>query len=219
MSAIVSNDTAKEMSVLVECTAFKIVDKRDVLVEERNGGKNKRLRLVGVIQKCDEVNTNRRIYPLSVVKPAIDKIQPLIKDRRVLGELDHPDAAVPKVHLGRVSHLVTKVWLDGKNVMGEIEVLDKMPCGGMLKALIESNIPISVSSRGVGSCGVVTISDGIAYEVLPNFKFITWDIVADPAVVEAQLSVMESKNYLTHVKKIDVADFARRFGECLRGMK
>ena len=184
-----------DIPVLVECNVFDIANVREVLTEGRGAKPRKTLRLAGVVQKCDDVNENMRIYPQPVIQEAIGAIKDRVQSRQVLGELDH--ASDPKIHLDRVSHLMAKVWMEGKMVMGEVEVIPNTPCGNILSSLIESEVPISISSRGVGDMKPVMLEgyDQECYEVLPGFRFITWDIVADPSVSEAQLSVVESRQY------------------------
>jgi hypothetical protein len=101
-----------------------------------------------------------------------------------------------KIHLDRVSHLVTKLWMENKKVYGELEVLSDMPCGKILLALVEAQIVPCISSRGIGDMSPTVIegTNEEGYDVLPGFRFVTWDIVAEPSVTEAQLSVLESKN-------------------------
>ena len=43
-----------------------------------------------IIQTCDEVNQNRRMYPGSVLKEGMGNCTPRMKRRAFLGELDHP---------------------------------------------------------------------------------------------------------------------------------
>lgn len=206
--------TSNNIKIMSDQNDFEVLDSRKVIVEDR-GQKVKRTRLTGIIQKCDQLNENRRRYSTAVLKEAVGAIQENLNSRRVLGELDHPSDA--KIHIDRVSHLMTKVWMEDKKVLGEVEVLDKLPCGQILAGLIESNIPVCISSRGVGDMEpIVTENFGEeAYEVMPGYRFVTWDIVAEPSVSEAQLSVMESlqrKKTLT----LDVRSFAQKFGEALR---
>ena len=154
---------------------------------------------------------------MDVMAEAVDAIQKNLKARMVMGELEH--SVDPKIHLDRVSHLMTKVWIENSKVMGELEVLDKMPCGKILMSLIESEIPICISSRGVGDMEpVMTENFGEeAYDVLPGYRFITWDIVAEPSVTEAQLSVMESLQ--RHKSGYDLDKFVAEFRNALKQLR
>jgi hypothetical protein len=184
------------MNLLKEYSTFKIVKSKDVLAEDRNGKAVKKLRLTGTVQKCDEFNENHRKYSFDIIREAVEAIQPAVKGRKVIGEFDHPCDA--KIHMDRASHLMTKVWMDGKNVMGELEVIEGMPCGQMLKALVEAGVTIGISSRGIGDMRPI-VAEGFdeAYEVMPGFRFVTWDVVAEPSVKEAELSVLESRQRLS----------------------
>ena len=76
--------------------------------------------LVGVCQRAGVKNGNGRIYKKDTLRREVEAYQKAIKERRSLGELDHPDDSV--INLKNASHLVTKMWWDGDNVMGKIEV-------------------------------------------------------------------------------------------------
>ena len=179
-------------SVIQDAMPLKVVDVSRIIAEDKEGVSRPALRLTGIFQRADDINTNGRIYPLTVLKEAVDSIQDQINSRSVMGEFDHPSDA--KIHMDRVSHLLTKLWLDGKIVYGQVEVLEEMPCGKMLKALIESNVQVSVSSRGVGDMKTKNLEEGKeAYEVLPGYQLVTFDAVAEPSVGDTQLSVMESR--------------------------
>jgi hypothetical protein len=83
-----------------------------------------------------------------------------------------------KTSLKRVSHVITDLWIEKGLVMGEAEILNT-PEGKTLKALIEAQIPIGVSSRGFGSTKPAADE---AEDVQDDFSLKTYDFVADPAV-------------------------------------
>jgi len=60
--------------------------------------------------------------------------------------------------------------------MGILEILPT-PSGNIVKSLIESNIKIGVSSRGMGSLKQV----GEVLEVQDDFDLLGWDIVSTPS--------------------------------------
>jgi hypothetical protein len=101
-----------------------------------------------------------------------------------------------KLHLDRVSHLITKLWMEGKYVYGVAEVLEDMPCGGPLATLLRNKVRVGISSRGVGDMEEV-VSEGMSkFEVQPGYQFVTWDVVGEPSVKEATMNMMESRNRL-----------------------
>src|ERR1700758_4791868 len=88
------------------------------------------LRVGGECQLADVKNANGRVYPLPLWQRGMEsgKIKSRLGERKMLGELDHPESG--KTALSRVSHLMTKLELvpskfhEGKTaVYGEYEVL------------------------------------------------------------------------------------------------
>lgn len=144
------------------------------MVKESKDSNSGRIVLKGIIQKADTLNQNGRIYPRAILEREVRNYQKFIKERRALGELDHPATSV--VELKNVSHLVTKAWIDGDVVMGEIEILPT-PKGQILKSLVEAGVKIGISSRGVGS----TQNEGGHQIVNDDFQLICWDMVAEPS--------------------------------------
>ena len=136
--------------------------------------------LVGVCQRSGTKNGNGRVYNKDTLGREIKNYQDAIKDRRSLGELDHPDDSV--INLKNASHLVNKMWWDGDSVMGKIEVLDT-PSGSILKALVKSGVKLGISSRGMGS---TSQKDGVTM-VEDDYQLICFDIVSEPSTPGAYL--------------------------------
>jgi hypothetical protein len=137
----------------------------------RNQGK---IQLRGVLQKCDTLNQNGRIYPRSVLERELINYQKFIKENRALGECDHPDSSV--VELKNVSHIVREARMEGDAVIGIVELLDT-PAGKILQSLVESGVTLGISSRGVGS----TKDSGDAQIVQEDFQLICFDMVSEPS--------------------------------------
>jgi|TARA_R110000824_G_scaffold102194_2_gene242492 hypothetical protein len=130
--------------------------------------------LSGKLQESDVENGNGRIYPHKVMIREIETYSKLVKENRALGELDHPDDNV--INLKNASHMVTSVWMENKNVMGKVKVLDT-PSGRILRGLVESGAQLGISSRGMGS---VTESMGKTI-VEDDFQLICFDFVSEPS--------------------------------------
>jgi len=130
--------------------------------------------LTGVMQKADQENGNGRVYGKRILEREVQNYQKMIDDRRALGELDHPEDSV--VNLKNASHIVTKMWWDGNNVMGKVKVLDT-PSGKILKSLVESGVKLGISSRGLGS----TRKESGKTIVEDDFQLICFDFVQEPS--------------------------------------
>jgi len=126
---------------------------------------------------------NGREYPKNLIEREIKRLSEDLKNRRVLGELDHP--ADGKTSLKRVSHVITKLWIeDDGRVMGEAEILNT-DMGRQLKALIEAQVQVGVSSRGFGSTRTVQREGKAVEEVGDDYVLKTYDFVCDPAMKSA----------------------------------
>lgn len=175
--------------VIRDCCPFKLIKAPETITESKTN--RKYTRLTGLVQKADYPNENGRVYPKNVMSEAIEALQPAISQRMVLGELDHPDDA--KIHTENACLLLTKLWMEGNDVYAQFEVLEGMPKGQMLKALIEQGVTISISSRGVGDMETMMENGSEFNKVLPGFRFVCFDAVNEPSVEGTALNVMESK--------------------------
>lgn len=167
----------------------------DILTESdkrfiKNGG----MILSGVIQRSEARNGNGRIYPHSILEREMKRYKSLVEQRMALGELDHPEHSM--IALDKVSHLVTEVWWNGKDVMGKIEVLNT-PKGKILQELVNANVKIGISSRGTGSVREIR-GDTIVED---DFNLICFDIVSEPSTHGAFMS--RQNESLTRGNRID----------------
>jgi hypothetical protein len=156
---------------------------------EQNGGM---LVVTGPLQAAEKKNQNGRIYPKAVLEREAENYSAAnIAERRALGELDHPESSV--VNLQNVSHNVRKIWWEGLNLMGEVEVLST-PSGNILKELFKNGIKLGISSRGLGSVKELREQDGEeTVEVQDDFELICWDFVSNPSTQGAFMApLMES---------------------------
>ena len=149
----------------------------------------------GIIQAAGKPNANNRIYPRPILEREDKKYQELITDRRSLGDLDHPDS--PIVQLENVSHLVTGTGWDGENLIGEIEVLDT-PKGQILGKLVDRDIKLGISSRGLGS----TSRTNEGYDMVDDdFNLVCYDMVINTSTSNAFMNLQESVAYQTLIKQ------------------
>lgn len=133
-----------------------------------------------LLQMANTKNHNGRIYPTKVLTREVNKYSELVKKRRAMGELDHPDS--PIVELKNVSHLITDIYMEGDEVRGNLEILDT-PQGRILKSIIEQGVKIGISSRGVGSLQKENDNN----IVQDDFELIAFDAVSSPSTPGAFL--------------------------------
>ena len=169
--------------LLTEYRPFQ-VDKRLV---EQSIKEKKPLIVSGIIQRAEAKNQNGRIYPTEILMREIKNyVNGPIKERRALGELDHPESSV--INLQNVSHNITEIKIKGNDVYGTFEILDT-PAGRILKELFANNITVGVSSRGMGSVEESMGDDGDStVTVQDDFELLCWDFVSTPSTHGAFVS-------------------------------
>lgn len=167
--------------VLVETQLFK---PQGILLSEGKMSDRGNPMVEGILATAEVKNGNGRYYPRELWERELNKYMASVKENRALGELDHPESSV--INLKNVSHNIKDMWWDGDKVMGKVEILPT-PSGNILKALIESNITVGVSSRGMGS---LEDRDGVL-EVQDDFELLCWDFVSTPSNPGSYMSVIK----------------------------
>lgn len=194
---LLTEDTSK--TILTETKApFIFKPTKPASLAESSDGKGKVLVVEGIFGRINAKNENNRRYPKSVWERNLQEnssFMSRLKNRSILGELEHPESG--NTHLERVSHLLSKVWLEsigagnafgvepGEYVMGRMEILPT-PRGQILRALYEAKVSVGVSSRGRGG---VTTTEGVDV-VQDDYELDTFDAVYMPSVKEARPRAM-----------------------------
>jgi len=158
--------------------------------EEKDGQKEYKIR--GIFLQSDMKNKNGRVYPYETLMREVARYnKEFINKNRAFGELGHPDG--PTVNLERVSHMVKKLYPEGKNFIGEAKILDT-PMGKITKNLMDEGATLGVSSRGMGT---LMQRDGINYVKSDYYLATAADIVADPSAPDAFVEgIMENKEWV-----------------------
>lgn len=146
-------------------------DQAHIVLEHSNEGDQKSLHLNGICIQGDIKNANQRVYSSQEIGKAVKTLNEQISGGySVLGEVDHP--ADLRINLDRVSHMITKMWMDGPNGYGKLKILPT-PMGKLIESMLEAGVKLGVSSRGSGDV------DNNGY--VQGFEIITVDVVAQPS--------------------------------------
>ena len=194
-------DTIKLISEAVEEVEYITEDKE-------GGGKNYKIK--GIFLQADIKNRNGRVYPMEVLEKEVNRYnKKFINEKRAYGELGHPEG--PTVNLERVSHMVTELYPDGKNFIGEAKIMET-PMGKIVKSLMNEGGKLGVSSRGMGS---LDQKNGANY-VRDDFYLATAaDIVADPSAPNAFVEgIMEGKEWVWNngaLLEAELVELKRKF--------
>ena len=200
--------------------------------ELKNGKKNYKIR--GVFLQSEVKNRNGRVYPKETLTKEVSRYnREFVEQKRAFGELGHPDG--PTVNLERVSHMITKLFPDGNNFIGEAKIMDT-PYGKIVKNLIDEGAKLGVSSRGMGS--LQRGRNGEAQVGRDFYLATAADIVADPSAPDAfvegimegkewvwengvikQKELEEYKEYIQDAKRLKIAEAkAKVFESFLKGL-
>lgn len=202
------------MSKIPLIDSFDFQVSQDILKESLE--KHGKLIVRGVIQRADAKNQNNRVYPYEILAPQVQKYEQLVNDRRAMGELDHSQSSV--ISLANVSHLLTNLEWQGKDLYGTFEILTT-PSGNILRELFMNGVKIGISSRGLGS--VKRTAEGYD-EVDEDFELICWDMVSNPSThgsfVFPVNEGVEPSNFITD-KYEKVNSIVRDIFDCLQPNK
>jgi len=199
--------------LIVDYMPFEVTPQQ---INESLSNNDGRLIVNGVLQRANAKNQNGRIYPRdTLMREAENYSKVQIKERRALGELDHPDSSV--VNLNNVSHNVMEMHWKGDDLVGTVEVLGT-PAGNILKELFKSGIKLGISSRGLGSVEELGEADDKGNQtvaVQPDFELIAFDFVSNPSTHGAFLSPIREGVENNQIRKVTKVE--RIINDILRG--
>jgi hypothetical protein len=170
--------------LLIDHTPFHIAK---LSLSEAKGTPSGRMRIKGKLQESEVKNGNGRVYPKEVLMREVEKyIEGSVKTNTAMGELDHPESTI--INLKNASHNIKRVWWEGNDLMGELELLNT-PSGKIAQEIISAGIPLGISSRGMGSVKQI----GETVEVQDDFELLCWDLVSVPSTPGAYMKLSEGK--------------------------
>jgi hypothetical protein len=207
----------REPKLLIDTTIFNTRKMEKTLMAEDKSapgatgkGETPIMRVWGVLQEGEIRNENLRVYPTPILQEAVDAIQEDITSRALYGEYGHPENA--KINMERISHLSTKARMDGRLVLGEMEILDNQPLGRSLRGLFERKCQVCTSSRSLGDVEELLKDGEKTFLVQEGLRIICWDMVADPSVRRAVMKPLnESRNRIIQAAREE----QRRTGKLL----
>ena len=161
--------------------------------------------LEGIFAQFGVINNNDRIYEENEYLPHLEYLTKKITDKRLLGELDHPEKF--DISLSKVSHLIEKLEYnkEKRQIIGRVRLLDT-PQGKIAKELVESGVPISISSR---AAGLVESNKQVKIK-----KIFTYDLVADPGFENAVLIKMNESLGIIN-ENVAIYDVTDKYPELL----
>ena len=173
------------LKLIQEAALYDLV----VLTEQENIHKKRNIKFKGPYAVAEAINANRRRYPEKILDEAVNTYnKDYIITERSVGELNHSDRA--DVDYNNACHKILSMEKEGKEWIGESQVLLGTPKGDLLAGLLENKVKVGVSTRGVGS----VMKENNTVNV---YKLITVDVVYDPSAPGAFVDgILECKNFM-----------------------
>lgn len=152
---------------------LKLITETSYDFEIKESKEDKTLYLMGIFSSAEKKNKNGRVYKKEILEREISKLKEgPIKERTCIGQIGHPEDS-PETNLEKAAIITEDLEWKGSDVYGKARVLNT-PSGKVLRNLIEDNISIGISSRGLGTLD----EDGTVND---DLQILTWDCVANPS--------------------------------------
>ncbi len=153
----------------------------------------------GEFAKAEYANLNKRVYPLSVLREAYEKILPEVKNRRLVGQLSHP--STPMVEPEKIAVYFPELELKENSLVGTA-FPSSTPNGEIVKGLLKDGVKLGFSTRSTGSVAPYNgpLGEGLVV-VKPGLTLRAIDIVFNPSAGTFPDVVTESAIYLGQTTK------------------
>jgi hypothetical protein len=187
----------------------------EIIGEDTNGVKKKRMYVEGEYSTADTQNRNGRSYPKPILQREVDSLRRLIdEDGGILGDLEHPQRMVnetvedyvrraSKRSFDRAACNIIHLEMKGNSVIGKAIILhDDGSHGSKAASIANSGFKLGISSRAVGGKSIPS-ANGVAI-VPEDIRFVTFDLVESPSNYNSRLSVMIQEEVEMFEKMKDV---------------
>jgi len=202
--------------------------KEDYLNESSNksvaDGRNVLAVVQGVFFVPDGISRNERYYPKIFWETIIEHpdLKRRLDDKVMFGCIGHEDRGITESDItdGKVSHIVTKLWIDPstKMGMGEAYILGT-PAGRNLYVVMKAGSKIKVSSRASGDYKANEDHNGMPIVDENNYYLETFDFVLNPGFIETNPSIKESMQKIKEDMRRQEMEFTQKIYEDLRTEK
>ena len=168
-----------------KCLVFETMNNVNSSMRIVESSNPKELRLTGVFGVAGIKNNNNRIYDKQNYGMMVESLQKVIANEGCLGELEHPNSM--NINLNNVSHKIESIEMNEDGTVTGTIVLIDTDKGRNAKAIIESGVPLYISSRAAGSI------DESGHVTLTSLK--TYDLVGTPGFSQAKLNLSENQTF------------------------
>ena len=221
------------MEMMFENTVWDVPNKwnlkEDYLSEDRPAnsvvdGKNILAVVEGVFFVPNGKSRNERFYPKNFWECVLgsEDVKSRLENKLMLGEIGHNDRPVSESDIteGRVSHIVTKLWIDeATNMgMGQTYILGT-PAGRNLYTLMKAGCRIKTSSRASGDFKPNETYEGLPIVDENNYYLETFDFVINPGFLETNPLIKENVDKIKKDMETKDMEFGKELLEHVKNEK
>lgn len=160
-------------------------------------------RAIGEFFVIDGRSANNRIYRRDLWEKAIESVGVALKNGGLAGTFGHDRPLDEDTYCdGRISHKVSRLWIEGNVGMGEMLILNTK-AGHALNTYLRAGLPVAVSSRAMGSFLLGERGPNGEDIVDPEtYVLETFDMVLNPGVASAYPKMVESLHKVEEERKM-----------------
>lgn len=156
-----------------------------------------------IAQEADKKNANNRIYPKAVLEAALAKLQPKIKQKKVVVFSDHPNW-MDGPRNSRIAGRITEAFLNDKNkVVIRGKFAKNAAAAEVITLYKDLDMRPGMSARGYGAYDTDSKTGTMTFKL--DYEIEGWDFVVFPAANAhaTKFESMETKTESKEDKKMD----------------
>lgn len=165
----------KNVKLLQEWTPLEYTI--DTISESKHSNDGK-IVLKGILQKADTLNQNGRIYPRAILEREVRNYQKFIKERRAIGELDHP-SCVP----GTCEAFTSRGWVKMTDIKPD-EIVATLDVAS--NEIQFQKIIAKIDEHYKGPMHRFRNARTFDMTLTPNHRVLLWDRTMSPQYITAE---------------------------------
>lgn len=199
----------KKLLIETAPVAFEILEE----ATDKNRG---RMKVKGIFASADEINNNNRIYPEAIQDREIDKLRPLMEDRTVFSEADHPEDGKSRIrNTAAMPISIEKKKDNGRTVyIGEAIILNTEQ-GKNIQEIIRAGGKVGVSQRGWGSLSLGNWKGKQADIVQDDYTLKTFDFVIGQSTKGAEVAEFTEQTEINILSALDEGEHNAKGGSVM----
>ena len=131
-----------------------------------------------LLLRTDQINLNGRVYPKDLVTEVIngEEFQKRLKNKELLGYIGQSSDSLER-NVADASHVVTDVYLEGNDLIGEIDILETPAGMSLIQSLKDGSADFGLALRGVGDMN----RNEKGEQVVNSLSILSFDYVYKPS--------------------------------------